>query len=766
MALLGLGLMVPRVTSAQWQTFPRPSFPHRASDAVVFQGELVVCGNFESIHEQPISQVARWDGKRWQGYGAGPGLEDLVLAVHGGQLVAAGRTPPSGGAVRAWDGSAWFTLGVCDGTIDSIHSAGQLLYIGGFITNINGVVADGSAVWDGTAWSDLAMGPGPRVDTLGSWQGNLIASGYHLSTQSNQLLLWDGSTWSALGGLQDFAHSVLEFEGDLVAGFGGNIDSDEESVRRWDGVAWTNMGHGLGSAAGEWSGVIWPSALGKLDGELYAAGGFSNPLVNTGAIAARWTGSTWERLLDFGGFALDGGTPFQVERLVPYESSLVLAGSFHRSGNIGAENVVAWSGTEFARIATDEWGMDGEVKDLTGGPGGVLAVGYFTEGGVVPTGPVALWTGQSWQPLGSTATERLQGRGFEGIYDGHDIIAGGSLTMPDGTPAGSARWDGSTWTALSPSETILTLTEWNGDIIGGSYSCISILNGNTWEPLGVGLPVNPWTQSVVVHNGQLYAATIELSQSFTTAVYRLDGNFWVDISSSAAATGIISALTVHDGKLVAAGSFQGLGLANAADVAVWDGTNWASLVAGLVGQVMAAVSTESGLVVGGSISEIDGLPIEGMALLDSEAGWLPVSGAPSRGIRDMFALWGSVWVGGWFEEVDGKSSDQIAVWHPSSSTVAPAVLESSAALQIAPNPFNPRTVIRFTTSARGIVDLRIYDAAGRAVRRFLLGHRNAGTHDVVWDGLDDDGSEVGSGTYFVRVVHETGTETRKVSLVR
>ncbi len=56
-----------------------------------------------------------------------------------------------------------------------------------------------------------------------------------------------------------------------------------------------------------------------------------------------------------------------------------------------------------------------------------------------------------------------------------------------------------------------------------------------------------------------------------------------------------------------------------------------------------------------------------------------------------------------------------------------------------PNPFNPRTTIRFDLPAAGQVRLVVYDLAGRLVRVLVEGEVSAGSHEAVWDGRDATG---------------------------
>jgi len=83
-----------------------------------------------------------------------------------------------------------------------------------------------------------------------------------------------------------------------------------------------------------------------------------------------------------------------------------------------------------------------------------------------------------------------------------------------------------------------------------------------------------------------------------------------------------------------------------------------------------------------------------------------------------------------------------------------------------PNPFNPRTAIQFGLAAAAPVELSIYNQAGQRIARLAQGLWPAGTHQVEWDGRDEVGQEVGSGTYVCRLASGNSVQTRKLVLVR
>jgi hypothetical protein len=83
-----------------------------------------------------------------------------------------------------------------------------------------------------------------------------------------------------------------------------------------------------------------------------------------------------------------------------------------------------------------------------------------------------------------------------------------------------------------------------------------------------------------------------------------------------------------------------------------------------------------------------------------------------------------------------------------------------------PNPFNPSTLIRYQLSARGPVQLVVYDLLGRLVTTLVNAIEGSGSHSVVWDGRDVHGDEMSSGIYFYRLKSESSVTSKKMVLLK
>jgi Secretion system C-terminal sorting domain len=78
-----------------------------------------------------------------------------------------------------------------------------------------------------------------------------------------------------------------------------------------------------------------------------------------------------------------------------------------------------------------------------------------------------------------------------------------------------------------------------------------------------------------------------------------------------------------------------------------------------------------------------------------------------------------------------------------------------------PNPFNPSTTIKYELPKSTMVRLSVYDLLGREVSALVNDRRNAGVHEVKFDG-----SGLSSGVYFYRLQAGDFVQTRKLLLTR
>ena len=86
--------------------------------------------------------------------------------------------------------------------------------------------------------------------------------------------------------------------------------------------------------------------------------------------------------------------------------------------------------------------------------------------------------------------------------------------------------------------------------------------------------------------------------------------------------------------------------------------------------------------------------------------------------------------------------------------------------QNSPNPFNPRTEIKFSLRQAGPAQLQIFDMRGRMVKKLVSGDLPAGEHQVTWNGDTQDGRPVATGVYFYRLETDNTVLTKRMLLVK
>jgi hypothetical protein len=78
-----------------------------------------------------------------------------------------------------------------------------------------------------------------------------------------------------------------------------------------------------------------------------------------------------------------------------------------------------------------------------------------------------------------------------------------------------------------------------------------------------------------------------------------------------------------------------------------------------------------------------------------------------------------------------------------------------------PNPFNPRTVIRYSLPSSGLVSLKVYDVLGNELATLVQGDQQAGPHSV-----DFDAASLASGVYFYRLHTGSFVDVKKCIVLK
>jgi hypothetical protein len=159
-------------------------------DFAIYDGELVASGIFDSTEFFP-GGLAAWDGTSWERLGDAQ-VSPVALTVYNGDLIVGGNFDAVAGVpaegIARWDGATWSALG--DGFSINPFQAGVLslteydgdLIAGGEIETSGSTPISNVARWNGTSWEPIGVGlgsviQGDKVSAVVPYRGDLIAGG-------------------------------------------------------------------------------------------------------------------------------------------------------------------------------------------------------------------------------------------------------------------------------------------------------------------------------------------------------------------------------------------------------------------------------------------------------------------------------------------------------------------------------------------------------------------------------------------------------------
>jgi methionine-rich copper-binding protein CopC len=83
-----------------------------------------------------------------------------------------------------------------------------------------------------------------------------------------------------------------------------------------------------------------------------------------------------------------------------------------------------------------------------------------------------------------------------------------------------------------------------------------------------------------------------------------------------------------------------------------------------------------------------------------------------------------------------------------------------------PNPFNPTTTINYQLPKSSKVVITVYDLLGHRVKTLVNKNMEAGYYSVIWNGKNESGKTLSSGTYFYHIKAGKNSATKKMLLMK
>ena len=164
--------------------------------------------------------------------------------------------------------------------------------------------------------------------------------------------------------------------------------------------------------------------------------------------------------------------------------------------------IARWEGDSWSPLGS---GMSHRVNALVvDGAGHLYAGGDFNTAGGISANHIAWWDGAAWSPLGAGMDASVRALAVD---DAGNVYAGGQFTMAGGVSAKHvARWNGVAWSALGsgmtgcptnqPCVVNALVTDDTGGLYAGGYfvtagevsaNSIAHWNGAAWSALGSGI---------------------------------------------------------------------------------------------------------------------------------------------------------------------------------------------------------------------------------------------------------------------------------------
>jgi hypothetical protein len=657
---------------------------------------LYAVGDFAGPPGMPLDTFAKWDGTSWSAFGSGFEVENAefsALAVSGETVYIAGYSwtgTTYDNFLTKWDGTAWSPLPWdVDDSIYVLAAYGDILYVGGYFTAVGVVSARNIAKWNGTSWSALGTGTSSSVYALAVSGDVLYAGGNFTSAggvaNAKYIAQWDmiAGTWSALGtGMNGYVGSLVVGDGVLYAGGSFTTAGGVPAVylAQWDGANWSALGTGLG---GDYVSV---SDLAMAGSVLYVSGYFSIDGGMTTIFLAQWNGLSWS--------GLGQGMDNMPQAMAAIGSTLYVGGFFESAGGVPAYYIARWNGSWSDVDSAECGGTDNEIGAMAVGGSNLYIAGYFSSIAGVPADGLAKWDGTSWSaiPLSWDEEDDYEIEALAVGKDGNTLYAGGEFFVIGGVIAYNvAKWDGANWSALSLGilgedvevQALAVGEDESGDdilYVGGEFTIaggqfadnIAKFEKGNWSKLGTGT------------DGSVYALTVSGSTLYVGGEFASAGGMehtngiaqWNDSTWSALGSGLadeynvyVNALAVSGSTLYVGGGFDSAGgVEHTNGIAQWNGSTWAALGSGLVGDesgasVYALAVSDSALYVGGSFTSAGGVVLNNVAKWDG-TNWSALGTGMDEDYPSHLAVMGSdLYVGGGFDEAGDVSSANIALWH-------------------------------------------------------------------------------------------------------
>lgn len=557
--------------------------------------------------------------------------------------------------------------------------------------------------YNGSTWSQVASPTtNPIFDIWGPSPDTIYAVAHPHYPTSGEILRYDGAQWTKI---VDTPEALYELHGTSASDIW--LVGYNNYILHWNGDSLVQMIPPDSS--------FWRSVFCIAPDDVWI-GGLNGKLIH-------WNGTSFELHVSPLGA--------QVDKLWASASNDVWG-----VGGFGG-GIIHWNGTSWHAVSHNAFPDANDLRDIwVADLSDIWVVG---SGGIGDKSVIGHYDGSAWTEVPHPDCWCL-----DGIWG-----ASSSDIWAVGWNQAMLHYDGSSWTSVAPVDTAWLSAIWGSsadDIwAAGQYGTIIHYNGVSWS---IFAQVDDYICAIYG-----FASDDVWACGGNGYIYRFDGSSWARFTSP----------TSNSLYGISGSSSKDIWMSGSDGVVIhYDGSAWQTL----------------------SVPTTDALKLYGI-LKESETSVWVVGYNWDDHISEMWHYDGSIWtkqiprIKGFFHNIAQADSDHTLVVGSIGTILCrysgPGIAEqdrpyyepNDSYLSVYPNIISQSAVIRYQIPNQGnkcSVSLKIYDVAGRPVKRF--GQLTNNLNRITWDGTDDRGEKLPSGIYFCRLSTGKFTSGKKILLVR
>jgi trimeric autotransporter adhesin len=502
---------------------PEEPFAAGVFDLEVFQGELLITGDFTSFSGVAAENMVRWNGTTAIPVDTnGFSRFSMVQASHG-VYINAEKWGFSN--VLVWDGTTLAPLAAAPIRAKQMEVFADDLYLFGPLDWEAGDTSLKLVKWDGVSWTTISsalpqgahsfavgaqglfVGASSAIYrwTAGAWQDygactwcsprGVASDGLYVTNSSNSLFRYDGAPQPPI--------TLFETAGAMLAARDGNVYVAPSSLLESHATTPTDQLFRFNPGNASLTN-IWPYGENEFnfsyptiapDGTFYIASWFRDDDDQYTEQVFRYRNNTWQSLPNL--------PNIHVRNMIISGTDLLMS-----DGTYGIpHDIYRWNGASWSSIPGPT--NAGEfVEQLFVFQGQIYIVTQNARTFLPPTLFLSRWTGSGWVTVGPEMTGWIQA-----VAVSEDAAyVGGSFKTADGSIRNIARWDGADLHAMGDiNGPIYTLAARGSTVYaGGSFSqidgcvCFNLgrWEGGAWEALGSG--TNGGVSTIAVDGQHVY----------------------------------------------------------------------------------------------------------------------------------------------------------------------------------------------------------------------------------------------------------------------